>query len=247
MTDQTDRELIARRIRALLQKTTANGCTEEEAMLAAAKARELMDQYRLSQSDVEIGAEPIDKTYVNRRQQHKNVSEDYCVAGIKHYCGVKAWFSKIWEDGKFVNKLVLFGLRGDCELAQWLYEMIGSTIMSAAEGYKQATRADFPSGADAVRRRAITDFRMGMAGRINQRLHDMARALEPIAKTATGTALVVVRSAVVDAAYAQLNLHLHATKGRTYRTGDAYARGAAAGDRVSLNRPVGRTVRGALR
>jgi hypothetical protein len=238
MTDQTDRELVARRIRALLQKTVDNGCTEEEALLAAEKARELMDQYRLTQSDIEIQAEPIDQTYVNRRQQHKNVSEDYCLGGIKHYCGVKAWFSHVWENGKLVNKLVLFGLRGDCELARWLYEMIGSTIMATTEGYKQATKDDFPPG--RFRRQAITDFRMGMAGRINQRLHEMARAMEPIAKTATGTALVVVRTAVVDAAYARLNLNLRATKGRSYRMGDAFARGLVAGDRVTLNRPVSR-------
>lgn len=242
MTDQTNRDRVANVIRALLQKTTANGCTEEEAMLAAAKARELMDQYRLTQSDVEIQAEPIDRIHVNRRQQQKTVIEDYCLAGIRHYCGVKGW----WENGKYVQKLVLFGLRGDCELAQWLYEMIGSTIMSSAEGYKQATKADFPNGADAARRRAIGDFRMGMAQRINARLHDMARAMEPIAMTASGTALVVVRTALVDAAYAKLGLNLKSRAGRSFGTGDAYARGIAAGDRVSLNRPVGNTRRGLL-
>jgi hypothetical protein len=50
--DDTNLELVGRRIRGLLSKTTENGATEAEAMLAAAKARELMDKYRLTLTDV---------------------------------------------------------------------------------------------------------------------------------------------------------------------------------------------------
>jgi hypothetical protein len=246
MTDQTDRELVARRIRALLQKTTANGCTEEEAMLAAEKARELMDQYRLSQTDVEIGAEPVEQIIVNRHREQRSVAVDNCLNGIQRYCGVKAWFSNRWETGRPVRKLVLFGLRGDCELAQWLYELIGSAIKSSTEGYKQSTAGTALN--NTARRRAVTDFRGGMAIRINQRLHHMAQALEPSAKTASGTALVVVRGALVTEAYAKLGLHLRkGPKGHSVHGGDAFERGVAAGDRVSLNRPVERAVRGVLR
>ena len=56
---EIDREVVARRVRALLEKTTSNGCTEAEALAAAEKARALMDAYRLTQSDLEIAAEPI--------------------------------------------------------------------------------------------------------------------------------------------------------------------------------------------
>lgn len=52
-----NRRAAAARIRALLMKTVDNGCTEEEAMAAAAKAGELMDRYGLESSEVEIRAE----------------------------------------------------------------------------------------------------------------------------------------------------------------------------------------------
>ena len=46
------------RIQGLRAKTTDNGCTEAEALLAAAKVAELLDRYDLSLTDVEIRHAP---------------------------------------------------------------------------------------------------------------------------------------------------------------------------------------------
>jgi hypothetical protein len=42
------------RIQGLRSKTTDNGCTEAEALLAAGKVAELLDRYDLSLTDIEI-------------------------------------------------------------------------------------------------------------------------------------------------------------------------------------------------
>ena len=42
------------RIQALRAKTIDNGCTEDEALSAAAKVAELLDRYDLSMTDVEM-------------------------------------------------------------------------------------------------------------------------------------------------------------------------------------------------
>jgi Protein of unknown function (DUF2786) len=42
------------RIQGLRSKTMDNGCTQAEALLAAAKVAELLDRYNLSLTDVEI-------------------------------------------------------------------------------------------------------------------------------------------------------------------------------------------------
>src|ERR1700751_3003730 len=47
------RKRMLERVRALLAKTIANGCTEGEAMAALGKARELMVTYELSESDLQ--------------------------------------------------------------------------------------------------------------------------------------------------------------------------------------------------
>jgi hypothetical protein len=46
------------RIQALRAKTIDNGCTEDEALSAAAKVAELLDRYDLSLSDVDIRTAP---------------------------------------------------------------------------------------------------------------------------------------------------------------------------------------------
>jgi colicin import membrane protein len=48
----TDRDRVLSRIRALLQKTVANGCLVEEAMAAHAKAQALIDKYQVSHEEL---------------------------------------------------------------------------------------------------------------------------------------------------------------------------------------------------
>src|SRR6188472_2763823 len=55
MTD--NREKMLDKIRALLSKTTENGCTEEEYLAALAKARALMDAYEITEADLQLTKE----------------------------------------------------------------------------------------------------------------------------------------------------------------------------------------------
>ena len=87
----------------------------------------------------------------------------------------------------------------------------------------------------------INSFRVGMASRINARLIEMAAARDGAAKTGSGTALVVVKNAVVDAAFEKLGLQF-LRRGAGLDKGarrSSHARRSAAGDRVNLSRPVG--------
>ena len=52
--DLTAFDRLKTRIQGLRSKTMDNGCTEAEALLAAAKVAELLDRYDLSLTDVEI-------------------------------------------------------------------------------------------------------------------------------------------------------------------------------------------------
>ncbi len=59
------------RILALRAKTIENGCTEDEALSAAAKVAALLDRYDLSLTDVEIRKAPCERrdyeTYRKKR------------------------------------------------------------------------------------------------------------------------------------------------------------------------------------
>ena len=49
-----NREKMYDKIRALLSKTTANGCTEEEYLAALGKARALMDAHEITGDDLQL-------------------------------------------------------------------------------------------------------------------------------------------------------------------------------------------------
>jgi hypothetical protein len=220
----------------MLARTVANGCTEEEALAFATKAREYQDKYRLTQSDLEIQHEPVIDDRIRRRNRKGVCAVDYCMSGIAKYCGIRMWFT---NDGD-VSYARVFGLRDDVEMAKYLYDMINTAILSENGTYWKKTLKPDPFMTNTMKRRAIWSFEVGMAGRINERLTEMARALDETAKTANGTALVVVKNPIVTKAFNELGIHL--SRGRTGRSvadGASYSAGKEAGDRTNLNRPVG--------
>ena len=147
---------------------------------------------------------------------------DYCLTGIARYCGVKMWFSNEDGDGRIIS---ILGLRGDMEMAKYLYRLLAAVIKSESSRFKGAIKSS---------------FQVGMATRVNERLIQMAKDLEPKAKTASGTALVVVKNAVVNDAFGKLGIRLRSiSSGPRATDGAAYSAGKDAGDRVNLNRPVG--------
>ena len=228
-----ERDAIARRIRALMAKTVENGATEAEALAAAEKARKLMDAHRLTQTDIEVQAEHIEDMYMDRPRAKRLAAVDHCLGGIAEYCGVKAWFSS--RSG--TRRIRMLGLKADVDMASYLYQMIAAAI-------EYETKRSCMWGATAAETRALNQsFQVGMATRISNRLYDMARKLDPVAKTATGSSLVVVKDALVKNAFDRLGIRLTGgLSGMRASNGDAYRAGAAAGDRVNLSRPVGEAV-----
>ena len=56
--EHTSLDKLKTRIQALRAKTIDNGCTEDEALAAAAKVAELLDRHDLSLTDIEIRETP---------------------------------------------------------------------------------------------------------------------------------------------------------------------------------------------
>lgn len=239
---------IARRVRALLAKTVENGCTEQEALAAAQAARRIMDAHRLTQSDVQIEAEPIDDIRIDRPTAHKLSAVDLCATGISKYCGTKSWYE--YRHGKRMWRVI--GLRADTEMARYLYTMLASTIRIESDRFIRANpveKLEWKTPAENAHRtiKVKQSFSVGMARRINGRLHEMARAAEATAKTSTGTALVVVKDHAVGSYFDTLGIKFSGSLGGPKaRHEDAYHAGREAGDRVNLSRPVGGAAQGRL-
>lgn len=222
----------------LRSMTMERGASEAEALMAAQMMRKLMDEHNLTQTDLEIHESPMTDETFDRPYGYNSEGADYCCGGIEKYCGVKVFQSIRYEQIFGTNKVEkvrlirMFGLKPDVEMAFYLYEIIAEAMERDSEAY---VRKHQPT----KKRLMQKSFTQGMAHRINARLVEMARALEPVAKTASGSALVVVKTAAVDEAFNKLGLKLKNQVSHVKTDANAWWGGHAAGNNVNLNRPVG--------
>src|SRR5438105_13528444 len=135
MTAHPDRAGLGRlksRIQGLRSKTTDNGGTEAQALLAAAKVAELLDRYDLSLTDVEISDAPCEqREYETYRK--KRIPLDARIGAIANFCDCRVWREKN-QAGE--ARYVFFGLRSDVEVAHYLTELIDNAVRSELGRYK---------------------------------------------------------------------------------------------------------------
>lgn len=226
------RERARALIRTLLAKTVSNGCTEEEALAASAKANELLLQYDLSIEDVQ---EIRDDTYGATRKRYgsgqgrtRRWHEALDAAhAVSVFTGTRAFAQG--------HELIFFGRRQDGEIAHFLIDL----FINACESEWQAFRR---RGVGDTSVRGRKSFLRGMILRIIDRLERLAAQREDSLKAAqTGRELIVVKAQIVEerlaAYFEQSNAKIQ--KGRKARRhfnprSDNFAAGVAAGDRVNI-------------
>src|SRR5665213_2744386 len=99
--DNTPLKSIAARVRALLAKTTDAGCSESEALAAAAKARELMDKYQLSMTETELESEGASQSSTqSETAQQFRIQRDLAMK-IAKFTDCKCWQGHITGTVKF--------------------------------------------------------------------------------------------------------------------------------------------------
>src|SRR6516225_810723 len=121
MTDS--REKMLDKIRALLSKTTENGCTEEEYLAALAKARALMDTYEITEADLQLTKEEgvvLRKEMTGTDPHHIKWSMSRAVG---EFCDCRAWRDR---DGK----LVFLGLASDTQFATLLLDHLAGFVLT---------------------------------------------------------------------------------------------------------------------
>jgi hypothetical protein len=227
------------RIQALRAKTVDNGCTESEALSAAAKVAELLDRHDLSLSDVEIRETACEKREFETFRK-KRVPLDGCVGAIAHFCDCRVWREK---NAAGEARYVFFGLRSDVEVAHYLTELIDGAVRHELGRYK--TSKAYQKFRHNERHLANSSFTFGMVNSIAEKLVAMKDARDA-SNAGTGRALVVVKTAAVDAELAKLNLNLRAARGTSRMVSpDAFEAGNAAGAALAINPALRRDKRGA--
>lgn len=217
-----ERQKIAARIRALLAKTVANGCTEAEALSAAQLAAKLLAQYELTLDELELQATPFAQT-MGQDVDDLGPQVWKVAAAIAYLVG-----SRYWTTGPGVRpvEVTFFGFVHEVDISTYLLE-ICQHAMRAQLVRMQRDVALLRRPVRAMRIRAFLD---GMAERLAERI----RALKP--PTPTGTGLIVLRGELIDKALHVAGIELKSTTGRSSRDLEPeYQAGRLAGDRVALN------------
>ena len=237
---------VKARIKALTEKTVANGCTEAEAMSAAEMVGRLLERYALSMDEIEVRAARCVQAEVPMGGQRRRPI-DACVPAIARFCDCKVWLTRAARPGSDGDngfdwarpggRYVFFGFETDTTLATYLFTVIDRAILTEAATFKQANPA-----LRAVRlRRASASFQHGVAARVAERLDAMHQEREASvrARRSTGTALILARHRVVEDAFRETDVRLVSmTAVGQRRIASAFREGWRAGDRVNLSRPV---------
>lgn len=223
---------VKARIKALAEKTVSNGCTEAEAMAAAEMVGRLLDRYALTMDEIDVREAQCRQTEVPIGGQRRRPI-DACIPAVARFCDCKVWVARDLP----VASYVFFGFEPDIAMAAYLFGVIDRAIRTELAAFREETRLR-----DVALRRATMSFQQGMAARVAERLEatyarrqaDMAR------QRGIGTALIVVKHQVVEDAFRQTGTRLvSGGRLRRRRQNSAFRHGLAAGDRVSLHRPLG--------
>ena len=243
MNQSTELARVKVRIKALTEKTVANGCTEAEAMSAADMGGRLLERYALSMDEIEVRTAKCVQVEVDLGSRRRRPI-DGAIPAIARFCDCKVWLSPASRRPAAAGdtrqpgiRYVFFGFETDAALAAYLFAVISRAIATETVVFKQAN----PRLTGVRLRGASTSFQHGLVARVAARLdalHD-EREASVRAQRVTGTALIVVKNQIVEEAFRENGVRLvnmNALGARVITK--AYQDGWAAGERVNLSRPI---------
>jgi Protein of unknown function (DUF2786) len=245
MSQAAELSRVKGRIKALTDKTVANGCTEAEAMAAADMVGRLLERYALNMDEIEIRAARCVQVEVPLGGRRRRPI-DACVPTIARFCDCKVWLARAtaanseqtdFDPARRGSRYVFFGFETDTALASYLFTVIERAVSTETAAFKRLN----PRFRGARLRQASASFQHGVVARVTERLDAMhsARDATVRAHRSTGTALIIAKNRVVEDAFRETDVRLVSMSAMGPRViASAFRAGWAAGDRVNLNRPV---------
>lgn len=224
-----DRNSIIEKIKALLSKTTENGCTEEEELTALAKARAWIDTYEVTNDELQLSREEKailhDESEADARDTNK--IKWHLSHGVSRYCNVR-----IYRDRSKAG-LTFVGFKSDIDFATWLLDHLSDFVHEALCEFLIDCLA--PDGKE--RKLEIRGFVIGCCERISARMTAMCDQSKN-ERTANGKALVVIKDQAIDDLLKAEGICLRSRSSSANFSDAGRAAGQSAGDRASFGRPV---------
>lgn len=209
---------LFKKIQALLSKTVANGCSEDEAMSALDKAKALMDEHDFSDTELEF-TEPVE---VNTKPQDDNdeIRARLCIA-VGAFCGCMSYKSGF-------ERIAYAGLYSETVFAHWLLDTLEEFVKRECRNWLERNPSRY-----RVRRTESRGFIYGCSLRISERLHELAKQ-----RHKPGSELVVKKNALVQVALKNAGIILRPQW--TIKTINITAEvdGQKVGDQATFDKPL---------
>lgn len=247
MSQNVELAKVKLRIKAYLERTVDRGFTENESLIAAQKLGELIEQFDINLSELDLADEVcVKKTYDVPGYALTGISA--LVMGIASFTNTRCWFTRGYKSPNIkVVHYHFFGLDSDTDMAVWLADTLQKTLENETVKFKKSPY--YNELRRFERKSAHTAFQRGFAARVYRRLMELKAQNDEFLKRDAEhksafsgkecRSLVLVKGDKVDSEFAKLNLHL----GKNYSThrindAGAYKIGHEAGNRANINRPI---------
>jgi hypothetical protein len=223
-----NRDSIVEKVKAMLAKTMENGCTEEEALAALAKARAWIDAHEITDDELQLSRE---EKAILHKESEADARDIHGIKwrfgrGIGRFCNVK-----IYRDDSRAG-LSFIGFKSDIDQAVWLLDHLADFVHDKLFEFLLDCLA--PEGKE--RKQEIRGFVIGITQRINSRLMKMC---DPVQDGRYNTqALVVIKEQAIEDFMKAEDICLRPSRSSASFSEDAFASGQAAGDRADFARPV---------
>jgi hypothetical protein len=216
MPPRSDKAKLIEKIKALLAKTVANGCTEGEACAALEKTRALMADYEISHAELNFADDPM----VGEARHHddRDRIRSRLGLGVATFCQVACWRSGF-------DTVTFFGCESDVFFAHWLLDTLADYVERAKDEYLAVTR---PAASRRVRRIETNGFIFGCVSRLVERLSN----------NASHTDVAKAKAAAVEGAKADLGLDFEHRRRFVMVDPTAENSGRAAADQATFDRPI---------
>lgn len=224
---------VLSRIQALRGKTVERGCTEAEALLAASKVAEMLDQYGLSLGEIDMKAQACVGEGIETSRRRRSPLDE-CAGAIAVFCDCRSWY-EMTPQGYIRH--IFFGLPADVAGARYLYEKIGEAFETETAAFKRSDLYDaHPS---AKRRSATTSFQAGLGHGINAKLDRLKAERDAAFRASGGRDLVPIKRDVIESELAALGLRLKALHAdRKNLLAAAYTTGRVAGETLEWEEKI---------
>jgi hypothetical protein len=227
-------------IRKLREQTTDQGRTESEAMIAMDRMQKLIAVYNIGLDEVFLSTEPcIQITVTNGKIKDNGIGT--IVVGLGKMFDMVVYRKKSAE----MCTYVFFGLESDVLAAEYLFNILNKSLILETTRHRNAFKSFAIRGA---KKSAGASFAKGMSLRIYYRLlalGDQTRR-ETVEQQGSNAIIKLKDNRVQDEFKKQSGVKLRKNYQQSHGVSNSssYSAGAAAGDRVNLNRPVGSSAGG---